>query len=165
MQQRLNALSLRGDSRNGKNAYTCLLGGMETSRYHPAGKCKYFCMQTIDVTPSVEMLRACFSNESPFIVHFKGGIAIHAKLGTTGILGWKLTRCKREQETSWIEIAFELKEDRWVLLTESSEPIVEGMAIGIWKYQKPEDDTEIYLAHFLTVYGGKIADITKVERS
>lgn len=81
-----------------------------------------------------------------------------------GELGWKLTRFKQNKETSWLSVNFEKQQHGWELIHTSNEPIVAGLAIGAWEYQEPSNTFEVYLAQLMTIYGGRVADITSIER-
>lgn len=129
----------------------------------PARKCKYFRMQKIDVTPSVEMLRACFRSEIFFSVYYKGGINILAE-PTVGTMGWKLTRFKNGKQTSWLELGMDETKEDLHLKVNSDEVIIAEIARGAWQYQNRQDEFAVFLVQVLALYGGKTGDITSVER-
>lgn len=123
-------------------------------------------MQKVDVTPSVEMLRACFESEIPFRVSFKGGIKVQAEPSDTDFTHkWRLTRLRQDTQTSWLEIGIASDYDgKWQFLVTGDEPVAVAMAKAMRDYHKTDGNGSWYMAHLLTLYGGKIASITSVER-
>lgn len=132
----------------------------------PARKCKYFCMQKIDVTPSVEMLRACFESDLPFRVSFKGGIKIQAQpLEHEFSWKWRLTRLRHDTQTSWLEVEIAVNPfAQWDFAITGDEPVAVAMAKAMCDYHKTDSHESWYMAHLVTLYGSKVANITSVER-
>lgn len=135
--------------------------GWQHSATTPHANVSIFCMQKIDVTPSVAMLNACFAQTGPFAISFKGGIRIEAEPLDDG---WRLRRIKHGVETSWVALYVQADGDVWDIWAEGSEPIATGMARGIAPYHtRDEQETEYYTA-VMSVYGGKVSHILSVER-
>ena len=129
----------------------------------PADTCKYFRMQKIDITPSVEMLRACFETRQVMNIRFKGGILV--KIVPTIDGAWNLYRHKNDMQTSCVMIdAKPRPEGGLQILTDSPEPLVREMAGAMIPYHENDRSAGEYLAHLMTLYGGRVADITSVER-
>lgn len=123
-------------------------------------------MQKIDVTPSVEMLRACFESGSPFRVSFKGGVRVQAGKSDAGFTyKWRLTRLRQDTQTSWLEIGIAGGYGgQWQFAVTGDEPVAVAMAKAMADYHRTDGNWSWYMAHLLTLYGGKIANITSVER-
>lgn len=124
-------------------------------------------MQKIDITPSVEMLRACFRMEQPFAIRFKGGIHVNVETDEAENgpnLRYVLHRYNRGEKTSALTVDMKPTGRGWNVSIQGTEPLAVEMARGIWQYYKEEDDAAVYLAQVMTVYGGKTGDIVSVER-
>lgn len=123
-------------------------------------------MQKIDVTPSVEMLRACFESEIPFRVSFKGGIKVQAEpLDADFTWKWRLTRLRQDVQTSWLEIEIAINQsEQWDFTITGDETVAVAMAKAMCEHHKTDGNGSWYMVHLLTLYGGKIANITSVER-
>lgn len=124
-------------------------------------------MRKIDVTPSVEMLHACFRTAVPFSVRFKRGVRIGVEYSDDpegGDYGFVLRRYNREEETSWLSAAFEGYGESTSVRLDASDPLVREMARGIWQYRKRDEDVAPYLAQVMAVYGGRTGDIIGIER-
>ena len=123
-------------------------------------------MQKIDVTPSVEMLRACFESDLPFRVSFKGGIKIQAQpLEHEFSWKWRLTRLRHDTQTSWLEVEIAVNPfAQWDFAITGDEPVAVAMAKAMCDYHKTDSHESWYMAHLVTLYGSKVANITSVER-
>ena len=123
-------------------------------------------MQKIDVTPSVEMLRACFESELPFRISFKGGIKVQAQpLDHDFAWKWRLTRLRHDIQTSWLEIECSIgRVDRWSFTVTGDEPVAVAMAKAMCEHHETDGNCSWYMAHLVTLYGSKIANIISVER-
>lgn len=152
-------LSLRGCIRNVKNTYHCVRGGRGvTSTFDttPAHSSKYFFMRVESVSPSTEMLRACFEKGFDFTVNYRGRTSVSVR--STGEDAWEITRRKDGRVVSSFNYV-RFADER---LIESDDSLVEAMVKAIHGPFIRVDHTH-FLESVLRVYGGKIAHINSVD--
>lgn len=116
-------------------------------------------MKIESVSPSTEMLRACFEKELNFSVHYKSGVKVVVDGGNEW--GWELTRFKDMKSVS----SFRFKCYEGII--EGADLLTVAMMQALWRENGSSSSSELrYFAMFLEkvlrLYGGKISNISEV---
>lgn len=127
-------------------------------------------MRIESVSPSKQLLRACFEQGINFKVQYRGGVIVAVEYGD---FGWRMTRSKHENVTSDIcvdSVCEGTFADIGSVNIASQDALVQSMARSMYAESglPPRPNKEqlaSFCASFLDIYGGQVKHITAVHKT
>lgn len=126
-------------------------------------------MRIESVSPSKQLLRACFEQGIAFKVQYRGGVVIAVEYDD---FGWRITRSKRESVTAdlYVESVCEgTFSDIGNVEITSEDTLVQSMARSMYAESEfpprpTKEQLASFCASFLDIYGGQVKNIIAVHK-